>query len=258
MHFLKVLIDNPKLENPSENYPEIHRHFTRYSKGEFTGPAIKVRFTAKKINIYGSFEYEDFIQEFVTSLMPDGDIQVSSVIFAARDLKDEFYELGLNWKLIKSTGKTKNYKGTFDDILERKRLKEIIKALNKKCYYFSNFILEGYSVKCKKKPPQPSKKKPTDDEIAKITKFCVGSVSNNKKNKDYLLERLVPDFLNKFPEKSKSFTLINEYKITNIILPKNIKNSILMRLKAIREGKLNRTIRFDNDTEHMNSYQISV
>ena len=258
MHFLTVLVKNPVLENPFENYPEIHRHFTRYSKGQFTGPVIKAKFTTNKITLYGSFEYEDFIQEYLTSVMPDGEFPVSSVIFASRDLKEDLYKLGLDWKLAKSKGDTKNYKGTFEDTFTKKKLNEVIKTLNKRSYYFSNFKLEGYSVKCKKKPPQPSKKPPTDDEIQKLTNFCVANAKNSQANKERLFKELIPDFLEELPEKSKSFTLINEYKFDNIILPKNVKNSILMRLRAIREGKLVRTLRIGDEEEFTNSFKISV
>ncbi len=258
MHFLTVLVEKPILENPSENYPEIHRHFTRYSKGIFTGPVIKARFTANKITLNGSFEYEDFIQEYITSIMPDGEFPVTSIVFAARDLKEDLYKLGLDWKLAKSKGDTKNFKGSFSDSFTKKKLNEVIKTLTKRSYYFSNFKIEGYSVKCKKKPPQPSKKPPSDDEIQKLTSFCVGNAKNTKKNKEKLFKELIPDFMEELPEKFKSITLINEYKFNNIILPKKVKNSILMRLMAIREGKLVRTLRIDNEEEFTNTLKISV
>ncbi len=259
MHFINLLLQNPILQNPAEDYPEIHRHFTRYSKGEFTGPIMKIRFTTNKITLYGSFEYQDFIQEYVASVMPDDEIEVTSSIFSGSDLKDIFSKLSLDWQLKKSTGKTKNFKGIFQAKFKKSKFLEILKELNKYSYYFTNFNnQQGFSVKCKTKPAQPPKKKPTKQEIEKIAKFCTDVVKNSKKNQKTLLKTILPDFEEKIPENVKTIKIINEYKINNIIIPKNIKSSGLIRIKSIREGKLTRTIEIDNETEYTNTLNISV
>lgn len=259
MHFLTYLLQNSMLKNPAEDYQEIHKHLTRYSKGEFTGPVIKVRFTANKITLSGSFEYEDFIQEYVVSVMSDNEIEVKLDIIAGLDLKIVFPKLGLDWQLKKSTGKIKNFKGTFQEKFSKSRFLEVIKELNKHSYYFINFNdQQGFSVKSKTKPPQPSKKKLTHEEFEKLTKFCVGTVKKTKKNQKILYEKLIPDFEDKIPDTIKIFKLINMYKINNIIIPKGLKNTSLIRLKAIREGKLVRTIEINDDMEYANSLTFSV
>jgi len=40
-HFIKKLIQTPFLEDPAKNHKDIHRHYYRYSKGDFIGPALK-------------------------------------------------------------------------------------------------------------------------------------------------------------------------------------------------------------------------
>ena len=67
MHFLKQLIETPILKDPSKNHMNIHRHFYRYSKGDFLGPAMKITQTKTKITLKGSHEYEDLILENVIS-----------------------------------------------------------------------------------------------------------------------------------------------------------------------------------------------
>ncbi|GAG82342.1 unnamed protein product [marine sediment metagenome] len=42
MHFLKKIIESPNLEDPAKQHIDVHRHFYRYSKGEFLGPALKI------------------------------------------------------------------------------------------------------------------------------------------------------------------------------------------------------------------------
>jgi len=259
LHFITSILQNSMLKNPAEDYKEIHKHFTRYSKGEFTGPVMKVRFSANKITLSGSFEYEDFIQEYVVSVIPDNEIEVKLDILAGSDLSAVFPKLGLDWQLKKSTGEIKNFKGTFQEKFFKSRFLEVIKELNKFSYYFINFNdQQGFSVKCKTKPPQPSKKKITDKEFEKLTKFCIGTVKNTKKNQKILYEKLIPDFEDKIPETIKIIKLINIYKFNNIIIPKGLKNTILIRLKAIREGKLVRTIEINNDMEYENSLTFSV
>jgi len=253
------LLQNPVLQNPVEDYPEIHKHFTRYSKGEFTGPIMKIRFTTNKITLNGSFEYEDFIQEYVASVMPDDEIDVTFNILSGADLKVIFSKLSLDWQLKKSTGKTKNFKGIFQGKFKKSKYLEILKELNKYSYYFTNFNnQQGFSVKCKTKPPQPPKKKPTNQEIEKIVKFCRGVVKNSKNNQKTLIKTLIPDFDEKIPDNVTKIKIINEYKINNIIIPKNIKSSGLLRIKSIRKGKLVRTIEIDNETEYTNTLNISV
>ena len=51
IHFIKKLIQSPILEDPAKNHKDIHRHYYRYSKGDFIGPALKINQTKAKINL---------------------------------------------------------------------------------------------------------------------------------------------------------------------------------------------------------------
>ena len=65
MHFLKKIIQNPTLKDPAKEHMDVHRHFYRFSRGLFIGPAIEIRKTSAKLSFKGSLEYEDIIQELI-------------------------------------------------------------------------------------------------------------------------------------------------------------------------------------------------
>ena len=77
MHFLNQIVSTPELEDPANNYRNVHRHFYRYSRGSFQGPALKISKTASKMTLKGSFEYEDLIQEIVAISIPDAEVEVN-------------------------------------------------------------------------------------------------------------------------------------------------------------------------------------
>ena len=117
MHFLSRLIETPILEDPAKNHMNIHRHFYRYSKGDFIGPAIKITKTKAKITLKGTHEYEDSISEIIAKTIsdPQKSFEVKGTLITGVDLSETITDLGLNWILKKSTGKTKNYKADIID-----------------------------------------------------------------------------------------------------------------------------------------------
>jgi len=115
MHYLSELIDTPSLEDPAKKHMNIHRHFYRYSKGDFIGPALKINITKSRITLRGSHEYEDLIQEIVVKTIDAEQIDVNGVLITGSDIIDDIHALGLDWNLKRSTGKTKNYKAEIKD-----------------------------------------------------------------------------------------------------------------------------------------------
>jgi len=250
MHFLKELISNPKLDDPPKNHMNIHRHFYRYSKGVFIGPAIKISKTSSKITLKGSHEYEDLISELVLKSLDDVDqkIEIKGNLVTGSDISELLREYGVNWELQKSKGKTKNYKSAISDEIKAGLLIKIIAALRENSYLLISFELDPSSkLKTKKSIPQPSKKKIEDDDVNKRISFCTGYLKNTKDNLKNTIEKIIPDFNSELPEKWKSIVLLNNYKITDIQLPKNVKDSRLLRILAIRKGILFRTIEVDSE-----------
>ena len=102
-------------------------------------------------------------------------------------------------------------------------------------------------VTTKKRIPQPSKKKVEDDDINKRVQFCSGVINNSESNINLILNLALEDFISELPTKWNNIIITNNYKITEIELPKNVNNSMLLRLLAIRKGKIYRSINIDGD-----------
>lgn len=248
MHFLKKLIESPELDDPAKKHKMIHRHFLRYSKGKFLGPAIKITKTNTKITLKGSFEYEDLIQEIIATIISDGEFEINGVLVTGSDIKEDISSLGLDLKLKKSTGKTINYKADIHDKINRNNLIEIIEKLRETSYLLLSFNLNPTcKVSTKSRIPQPSKKKIEDDDINKRVQFCKGVINNTERNIKLIIDLVLIDFKLNLPENWKTITITNNYNITDIIIPKNIQNSSLLRIMALRKGQMIRTLNVDGE-----------
>ena len=260
MHFLKQLIETPILKDPSKNHMNIHRHFYRYSKGDFLGPAMKITQTKTKITLKGSHEYEDLILENVIRSIQDTDqrFEIKGNLISGEDISKIISEAGFNWDLKRSTGQVKNYKATISDQATKSQLLETIDLLRENSYLLLNFNINPYcKISTKKNIPQPSKKKIEEDDVDKRIQFCTGYLSTNEKNLQTIMESSIQDFISEVPEKWKNITVFNNYKITDIEIPKNIQNSRLLRIMAIRKGKLLRSVDVDGEI-YEKQYNIVV
>lgn len=250
MHFLKNVVETPILDDPATNHKNIHRHFYRYSRGDFVGPALKISQTKAKLTLKGSHEYEDLILEIVASGIsnPDDIFEIIGRLISGSDISDIISDLGLNWNLKQTTGQTKKYKAEIIDYISKNPLLESIEAFRENSYLLLSFnINPNCKVTTKKNIPQPSKKKAEDDDVTKRIKFCTGYINNTERNHINIFENVLPDFKSELPKSWKALTIFNNYKITEIELPKNVTNSKLLRVMAIRKGKLFRTLDIDGE-----------
>ncbi|MHA1985854.1 MAG: hypothetical protein ACW98D_04350 [Promethearchaeota archaeon] len=248
MHFLKKLIESPILEDPAQKHLDIHRHFYRYSKGEFIGPALKITKSKARITLKGSHEYEDLILEAVANNISEDEVDIKGTLITGSDISELITNLGFDWNLKKSTGKTKNYKANILSKTNKGTLLESIDAFRKTSYFLISLNLNPTcKVTTKKNIPQPSQKKVEEDDLSKRIGFCSGTIVNNDKNLKMVKELSLHDFQSDIPEKWKSIIIKNNYKITDIILPDHIDNWQLKRILAIRKGKLFRSIDIDGE-----------
>jgi hypothetical protein len=248
MHFLKKLIESPILEDPAQKHLDIHRHFYRYSKGEFIGPALKITKSKARITLKGSHEYEDLILEAVANTISEDEVDIKGTLITGSDISELITNLGFDWNLKKSTGKTKNYKANILSKTNKGTLLESIDAFRKTSYFLISLNLNPTcKVTTKKNIPQPSQKKVEEDDLSKRIGFCSGTIVNNDKNLKMVKELSLHDFQSDIPEKWKSIIIKNNYKITDIILPDHIDNWQLKRILAIRKGKLFRSIDIDGE-----------
>lgn len=250
MHFLKKIIETSVLDDPAQNYKSIHRHFYRYSRGDFIGPAMKISQTKTKLTIKGSHEYEDLVLEIVGNGIsnPDENFEIKGRLIAGVDIDELITNLGFKWDLKKSTGQTKNYKAEIIDTINKDKLLQSIDTFRENTYFLISFnVNPNCKVTTKKNIPQPSKKKVEDDDVNKRIQFCTGYINNTEKNLKNAIEAVIPDFKVDLPKSWKTLTIFNNYKITDIELPKNVTNSKLLRIMAIRKGKLFRTLNVDGE-----------
>jgi hypothetical protein len=96
-----------------------------------------------------------------------------------------------------------------------------------------------------------------DDDLNKRIGFCTGYLENTPTNFDNMLDNIIPDLYSELPKKWKSIILQNNYRINEIILPKDVKDTKLLRILAIRKGKLFRTAEIDNEIIEK-QYSITV
>jgi hypothetical protein len=260
MHFLKKLINTPILDDPAKKHIDVHRHFYRYSRGDFIGPAMKISQTKAKFTFKGSHEYEDLILEIVAHGISNAieNFEIKGRLIAGVDLSQVINDLGFNWVLKQSTGQTKNYIAEIVDIINKEVLIKAIKKFRENSYLLLSFnINPNCKVTTKKNIPQPSKKPVEEDNVNKRIQFSTGYINNTEKNLKYALEVAVSDFISELPKSWKTITIFNNYKITDIEIPKNIKDSKLLRIMAIRKGKLFRTIDVDGEIIEK-QYSITV
>ncbi len=258
MHFLEQVVNTPQLKDPAEKHMDVHRHFTKYSRGVFSGPALKIAKTSSKITLKGSRDYEDLIQEIVIQALPESNISVKGVLITTEDISDRIADLGLTWGLKASTGQTKNFKADFSEEVSREKLLKIIEAFRTYAYLLINFKNDAnYKVSTKIRLPQPSKKQPMEEDINSMVNFCTGVLKTNKDNVNRVIKSALFDFQGEIPEEWKQISLMNNYKISDLEVPKNLKDSKLLRSLAIRKGELERIISVDGK-DFKKQYSIVV
>jgi hypothetical protein len=248
MHFLKKITENPILENPAVEHRDVHRHFYRYSKGEFIGPALKITRSNTRITLKGSHEYEDLILEAVTDTISQEEVEIKGTLIAGGDISDVIEDLGFDWVLKKSSGQAKNFKANIVSVTDRNTLLESINAFRKSSYYLISFnISPTCKVTTKKNIPQPSKKKVEEDDVSKRISFCTGIMNYSENNLNNTLDLSLSDFKTELPARWKTIIIMNNYKITDIILPDDVDNWGLKRILAVRKAKLFRIIDIDGE-----------
>lgn len=260
MHFLTKIVENPQLDEPAKNHMDVHRHFYRYSRGEFNGPAIKIRTTSNRIGLKGSFEYEDLVGEIIVSTIPnDQKPEVEGILITGKNISDTIQNLGLDWNLKESTGKTKNYKAKFEEEIDKNTILDAISTFRPNSYLLLSFNLASdCKVDTKKRIPRPSRKKGLEDDTNKRVQFSKGYIENNEYNLTKVIDKCLPDFKDELPSEWKKLTLKNIYNIDEIALPKDVENTRMLRIMAIRKGKLIRTLIIDGEETIEKQYSIVV
>ncbi|MHA1617826.1 MAG: hypothetical protein ACTSVZ_00995 [Promethearchaeota archaeon] len=262
-HYLAKLIENPHLEDPVGQAPDVHKHFTRYSKGAFEGPVFKISRTKAKITLWSSHEYEDILLRFALQLCDDDEINVTGKLLGASNFTPLMEHLNFSkaWFPVKSKGKTENFTIEFKtpETIEKQKMVDLAIKGTPYVYILLSFTSADKSVvlKIKKKPPRPSSKNPEDAAIAAKLKFASLKVPYSEELAQAVFEEVFPDFLDEIPKGWKSITIQNIYKITDLEIPKKKMNSRKIRLHTLRKGSLKRIIDIDKE-EFVNEVEFSA
>jgi hypothetical protein len=260
MHFIKDLLGKPMDSDPIKNIPQVHRHFMRYSKGEFEGPSMVIKISKTNITVNGSFEFEDLCAWIAGKCMPDSikPFNITGSLISGNDFSNNIQKLGIDWKVKKSTGQTKNFKTVLKPAdkaaISKDQLVKLIENLNSDCYILLNFKAgepTNFTLTTAKNPPRPKTKGGTEEEEAKEQaariKFTSLKIPFSEDNLKLLINEAVPDYKDEISSKVKVIEVTNSYTIQELILPpkEKVTESSQYRTLTLRKGILKRKIVID-------------
>jgi hypothetical protein len=225
MHYLKDIFENRQTEHA-------HQKFTRYSKGEFVGPLINIKFGNTQTKINTSFHLVDELLSLLAEIIGDKILHIKGSLVWNKDLGSEFAKLGIMYsKVTKSRG---IYKYVLDNDVN---FRDFVTYLGK-----YNLLLtvkdedSNISFVTKTNYPKPNKEISAD--------FCkVGIPSKYSKR---FVEELAFDVKDKI---LKEINIRNLFLVQDIDLPKDIDDFEQARRLAKRVGKIKREVTVDGKKE---------
>lgn len=262
MSFIAKMVKKGVYSQPDEEVPDIHRRFVKYSKGAFPGPSLKIKITKPKITIKASFDYDDAMLFIALQAVSAKTLQVSGSIISGEDFSPILKKNNFppEFKVVESKGQAKNFKVEIKEEVEisTESLQKALSDLFNSCYVLLSFVSKesDVSYKCKSKPPTPNKKDPSDDDPEKRLGFATLTLANKPENFKLIKEILIPEE-KMVLSNPKEITIENNYEIEDLEMPKNEKDSRLIRIKTKRKGKLKRMITVDGK-EFVFQYDFAV
>ena len=262
-HFIRKIFTEPRFQtnsgktdkfDPIKDY-DVHKHFVKFSKGEFNGPAIKISKTKTNIKIFGTYEFESAIQRFALNQIQDDEIQVKGVLMAGNNFQNflDEHDFPVEWFPKKSTGQTKNYKTEFKTPVSIEKSK--VQIISDKGVRYVNMFLSfsnadnTIKLDTKKKPPRPSKKGDGDRNINTETKFCTLVLPFSAEVLDLALKEFLWDFYDEVPNKFRSINIQNSYNIVDLDMPdRKTTPSREFRIRTVRIGTLYRRVDISSET----------
>ncbi|MEM3587168.1 MAG: hypothetical protein QXO71_07615 [Candidatus Jordarchaeaceae archaeon] len=234
MHFLTKIINN-QIDD------EVHRRFVKFSTGEFEGPIIVVNVKKKSINFKASFDYQDFVMEFIINRVPNVDCNVKGNIFSGQDLSEKLKKvIGVQ---MKKSGAA--YKAAVNTTVSSEKLRELYASIGDKATLLLSVKPSSGSWSLAMKANFP---KPVTTEEKDPTSFCKGTIEGDDENiLQGIKKELAPDFMKEIPLPFKSLSLTNMYHIAELVFPKD-KEKLPpreVRLQSKRKGTLHRTLEVD-------------
>jgi len=220
MHFVKDLFTNNETEH-------LHNKFIRYSRGDFTGPLLKVRFSKANIKVYASFHYVDELLDFIANYLGERETHINGFLLWNKDLNPELRSIGVEYlKLSKARG---IFKYTLDCDTNLKKFVEVMNKYN----VLINVKEDDLSYTTKSSFPKPNKEFKPD--------FCKLTLPASLK--DSLFKEFIFD--TKDTGKINLVEIGHRIVVEDIKLPENETDFDIARRLAKRVGNMTRSVSVD-------------
>ncbi len=211
--------------------------FMKFSRGEFKDRAlVDARKSRGKFSIAMSYEYANELVKAVAEKIDEGEsVLMSGAIISTRNLKEipEFHNLLAHCKV-------KQFQGVRKFLIDTEISKEKIFELCEK--FPKSFLALSFKVgdsELKIKPKAPKSGKPGKGDKKPKVDFCKLKTTDVNLVKGILFD--VGEF--------KKISINHTFLINEIDIPKDEKDSVLMRERAVRKGKVIRKIEVDGREE---------
>lgn len=208
---------------------KVHKHFIRFSKGNFSGRFVIGCWITGKIKLNGTFEWANDFVEFFSELVPRA--KVSGILLTKEEL--DF------------PGKRGKEINTYE--VNREMASEELKHILERAYS-ALFDMQEQDIilKIKKKLPKPGK----SAEAKADDKFCVLELPLHYLDK--VKHTFFPDIHSFKKVKAEHTIIINEIKI-----PEGEKDFEKIRIHARKKGKLIRKANVDG-SETIKEYELEA
>ncbi len=195
MHYIKDIFEKKETQHA-------HNKFIRYSKGNFVGPLMKIKFSKQEVKIGASYHFNDELLKIVANYLGDKIVHIKGLLIWNLDLSVGLERLGIKYsKVSKSRG---IFKYTLDNEVCLKKFVDEMGNYN----LLITIKTENAPITTKSALPKPNKEFGAD--------FC--KVKLPGEFKDEILKEFVFDLKTK--EKIKSIEIKHKIEINDIRLPK--------------------------------------
>lgn len=224
MHYIKDIFEKNVTEHA-------HEKFIRYSKGEFVGPLLNIKFQKAGIKIKASFHFLDELLNLIADYYPKKIVHITGSLVWNEDLSQKLLNLGVKYSKVSKS------RGIFKYVLDNEvNLKDFMTSMG--TYNLLATIKEDeFSIVTKSAFPKPNKGFTND--------FC--KVLLPVSLKEIIVSNFLFDIKNKI-DSIKEIDIEHKIIINKINIP-NVDNFDEARRLATREGTLIREVSINKSEE---------
>ncbi|MHA2077770.1 MAG: hypothetical protein ACXABM_05770 [Candidatus Thorarchaeota archaeon] len=230
-----------------------HARLVKYGIGSHPGPRTKLTFSKPSIKFKADLDQEKTILKGYLLGAPEGSHKVKGMLITYGDRTSEFDQLNMpiTWK--RSKGKIVSvFKAKLDEVAPLDDIKALLEIDDPTTFYlFSLNPLDGtkpWKVTTKTSFPKGGPKEEEEDKAEKDPVFTKGALGNIPEVRDFILNALVPDLIDKINPKTKTVMIRNNFVIEDIEIPDDPSLSFSEKRRlAKKRGKLIRVATIDGE-----------